>query len=390
MMVGAVALVVAAGRGERFGGTLPKQYEDLAGQPLLRHSLAALAAHPGIAGVRAVINMDDLAHYQSAAAGLDLLAPVAGGASRQESARRGLESLEDLAPERVLIHDGARPLVPATVVDRVLQALDEAPGAIAALPVTDTLKREQNGVSAGTVDRAGLWRAQTPQGFRYAEILAAHREAAGAELTDDAAVAEQAGLSVALVEGSPRNLKVTTPDDLAQAESYLAGGAGAPAEVRTGSGFDVHRFGPGDHVNLCGLRIPHDQALLGHSDADVALHALTDAMLGALGAGDIGQHFPPSDPRWRDADSARFLRHACELMTTRGGRILNVDLTVICERPKLAPHRTEMVARVAALLELEPARVSVKATTTEGLGFTGRGEGIAAQAIATLSLPGRP
>jgi len=386
MMVGAVALVVAAGRGERFGGALPKQYEVLAGRPLLRHSLAALAAHPGIAGVRAVINMDDLALYQAAAEGLGLLAPVAGGASRQESARQGLESLAELAPERVLIHDGARPLVPAPVVDRVLRALDGAPGAIAALPVTDTLKREENGLSAGTVPRAGLWQAQTPQGFRYAEILAAHREAAGAELTDDAAVAERSGLSVALVQGSPRNLKVTTPDDLARAEAYLAGGAGGPGEARVGSGFDVHRFGPGDHVNLCGLRIPHDQALLGHSDADVALHALTDAILGALGAGDIGQHFPPSDPRWRGADSALFLRHARDLVVERGGRILNVDLTVICERPKLAPHRTEMVARLAELLELEAGRVSVKATTTEGLGFTGRGEGIAAQAAATVAL----
>jgi 2-C-methyl-D-erythritol 4-phosphate cytidylyltransferase/2-C-methyl-D-erythritol 2,4-cyclodiphosphate synthase len=388
-MVGAVGLVVAAGRGERFGGARPKQYADLAGRPLLHHSLAALAGHPEIAGVRAVINMDDLALYESAAGGLDLLEPVAGGANRQESARLGLESLAELAPERVLIHDGARPLVPAAVIGRVLEALERTPGAVAALPVSDTLKREENGLSAGTVPRAGLWRAQTPQGFRYPAILAAHRAAAGAELTDDAAVAERVGLQVALVQGSPRNLKVTTPDDLERAEAYMAGAAGGPGETRAGSGFDVHRFGPGDHVNLCGLRIPHDKSLLGHSDADVALHALTDAILGALGAGDIGQHFPPSDPRWRGADSALFLRHARELVTARGGRILNLDVTVICERPKLAPHRADMVARLAELLELTPERVSVKATTTEGLGFTGRGEGIAAQAIATLRLPGR-
>jgi 2-C-methyl-D-erythritol 4-phosphate cytidylyltransferase/2-C-methyl-D-erythritol 2,4-cyclodiphosphate synthase len=388
-MVGALALVVAAGRGERFGGPRPKQYADLAGRPLLHHSLVALAGHPDIAGVRAVINMDDLALYESAASRLDLLEPVAGGASRQDSARLGLESLADHAPERILIHDGARPLVPAAVIDRVLGALDRAPGAIAALPLTDTLKREENGLSAGTVARAGLWRAQTPQGFRYPAILAAHRKAVGAELTDDAAVAERAGLAIALVHGSPRNLKITTPDDLERAEAYLAGTAGGLGEARAGSGFDVHRFGPGDHVNLCGLRIPHEQMLLGHSDADVALHALTDAILGALGAGDIGQHFPPSDPRWGGTDSAVFLRHACELVTARGGRIVNVDVTLICERPKLAPHRAAMVARLAELLELDPERVGVKATTTEGLGFTGRGEGIAAQAIASLTLPRR-
>jgi 2-C-methyl-D-erythritol 4-phosphate cytidylyltransferase/2-C-methyl-D-erythritol 2,4-cyclodiphosphate synthase len=383
----AVALVVAAGRGARFGGAQPKQYAMLAGRPLLHHGLAALAGHPAIAGVRAVIHADDLALYESAAEGLALLDPVPGGASRQDSARLGLESLEDLAPERVLIHDGARPLLPAAVIDRVLEALERTPGAVAALPVTDTLKREQDGLVADTVARQGLWRAQTPQGFHYPAILAAHRAAAGAELTDDAAVAEQAGLPVALVQGSPRNLKVTTPEDLARAETILTGAGGAAPETRAGSGFDVHRFGPGDHVNLCGLRIPHDKTLLGHSDADVALHALTDALLGALGAGDIGLHFPPTDPRWRGADSALFLRHACDLAAARGGRIVNVDVTVICEAPKLAPHRAAMVARLAELLDLAPERVNVKATTTEGLGFTGRGEGIAAQASATIVLP---
>jgi 2-C-methyl-D-erythritol 4-phosphate cytidylyltransferase/2-C-methyl-D-erythritol 2,4-cyclodiphosphate synthase len=385
----AVALVVAAGRGARFGGAQPKQYATLAGRPLLHHGLAALAGHPDIAGVRAVIHADDLALYESAAEGLSLLDPVPGGASRQDSARLGLESLEELAPERVLIHDGARPLVSAAVIDRVLQALDRTPGAVAALPVTDTLKREQDGLVADTVARQGLWRAQTPQGFHYPAILAAHRAVAGAELTDDAAVAERAGLPVALVQGSPRNLKVTTTEDLARAEAILTGAGGGAQETRSGSGFDVHRFGPGNHVTLCGVGIPHDKALLGHSDADVALHALTDALLGALGAGDIGVHFPPTDPRWRGADSALFLRHACELAAARGGRIVNVDVTVICETPKLAPHRAAMVARLAELLDLAPERVNVKATTTEGLGFTGRGEGIAAQASATLSLPRR-
>ncbi len=386
-MAGALALVVAAGRGERFGGARPKQYLPLAGKPLLHHSLSVLAGHPGIAGVRAVIQLEDRDLYDAAAEGLALLEPVAGGASRQESVRRGLRSLEQLAPDRVLIHDGARPLLPAGVIDRVLGALDQATGAIAALPVTDTLKRERQGRIVDTVSRDGLWQAQTPQGFHYQAILAAHDAAAGAALTDDAAVAEQAGLPVSLVPGSPRNLKVTTPEDLARAESMLAGAIGPARETRNGSGFDVHRFTPGDHVNLCGVRVPHDRALLGHSDADVGMHALTDAILGALAAGDIGVHFPPSEPRWRGADSAVFLTHARELVSARGGRIVNVDVTLICERPKLGPHRPAMVARLAELLAIAPERVSVKATTTEGLGFTGRAEGIAAQAIATLSLP---
>jgi 2-C-methyl-D-erythritol 4-phosphate cytidylyltransferase/2-C-methyl-D-erythritol 2,4-cyclodiphosphate synthase len=387
-MAGTVALVVAAGRGDRFGADLPKQYAPLAGRPLLRHSLSALAAHPGIGAVRAVIRNDDRDHYDRAAEGLTLLEPVPGGASRQESVREGLESLKILTPKRVLIHDGARPLLPGGVIDRVLAALDEAPGAIAALPVTDTLKRGEEGRIAGTVAREGLWRAQTPQGFHYPAILDAHRKvAASFELTDDAAVAEAAGLAVRLVEGAAENIKVTTPDDLAQAEALLAGGAALLAETRTGSGFDVHRFAPGDHVNLCGLRIPHERALLGHSDADVGLHALTDAVLGALSAGDIGQHFPPSDPQWRGADSGQFLAHARDLVAARKGRIINVDITLICESPKLAPHRDAMIERVAELLGIGTERVSVKATTTEGLGFTGRGEGIAAQATATLSLP---
>ncbi len=389
---GTVALVVAAGRGERFGGAKPKQYADLAGQPLLRHSLAALSRHPAIDRTRAVIDPNDQAFYETASAGLDLLPPVSGGASRQASVRLGLESLEDLKPEEVLIHDGARPFVPADLIDRILTALGTAPGAIAALPLADTVKREAAGSIAGrvagTVDRDRLWRAQTPQGFRYAEILAAHRAAhmaAPAEmgLTDDAAVAEQAGLAVRLVEGDPANLKVTTPADLERAARWLA----SAEEIRGGSGFDVHRFGPGDRVRLCGVDVPHDFALAGHSDADVGLHALVDAILGALAASDIGEHFPPSDPQWRGADSALFAAHARDLVAARGGRIVNVDVTLICERPKIGPHRPAMTARLAALLGIAAERVSVKATTTERLGFTGRGEGIAAQATATLALP---
>ena len=383
-MTKTVALIVAAGRGQRFGGSLPKQYASLAGVPLLRHTLRAFAEHPGIARVRAVIHPDDRDLYDAAAAGLDLEEPVSGGASRQESVLRGLESLAGEAPERVLIHDGARPFVSEAIIDRVVAALDGNAGAIAALPVVDTLKQGQEGVIQGTQDRAGLWGAQTPQGFRYNEILAAHRTAAGEELTDDAAVAERAGLAVALVDGSRENIKVTSQDDLKTAERWLRAGH---TETRVGQGFDVHAFGPGDHVTLCGIRIDHDAGLVGHSDADVGLHALTDALLGALGAGDIGSHFPPSDPQWKGADSGKFIQHARDLVAARGGRVLHLDVTLICERPKVGPHRDAMVARIAELLELAPDRISVKATTTEKLGFTGRGEGIAAQAVATIALP---
>ncbi len=381
-----VALVVAAGRGQRFGGPLPKLYAALAGRPVLTHTLARLAAHPRIDRVQAVIHPDDRALYDRAAAGLALPEPALGGPSRQDSVRLGLESLTARAPGTVLIHDGARPLVDAAVIDRVLDALDTAPGAIAALPVTATINRGADGRIASPVDRAGLWRAQTPQGFRFADILAAHRDALGRELTDDAAVAERAGLPIALVEGAPENLKVTTQNDLARAERWLAG----MHEIRVGQGFDVHRFGPGDRVMLCGIAVPHDAGLRGHSDADVGLHALTDAILGALGAGDIGQHFPPAEARWRNAESGVFLRHAGDLVAEAGGCIRHLDVTLICERPKIGPHRAAMVARIAELLGIDAGRVSVKATTTEGLGFTGRGEGIAAQAVATLALPGGP
>jgi 2-C-methyl-D-erythritol 4-phosphate cytidylyltransferase/2-C-methyl-D-erythritol 2,4-cyclodiphosphate synthase len=375
-------LVVAAGRGHRLGGALPKQYLPLAGRPVLRHSLEVFAQHPAVDAVRVVIHPDDLDLYQAAARGLDLLSPVDGGATRQDSVRLGLESLSALRPRRVLIHDAARPFADAALVQRMVSALDEGPGAIPALPVADTLKRGAEGVILETVDRHALWRAQTPQAFRYDEILAAHRAAAGRELTDDAAVAEAAGLSVALVPGAEENFKVTTEADLRRAERLLA----PAADIRCGNGYDVHRFGLGDRVMLCGVKIPHDQGLEGHSDADVGLHALTDAILGAIGAGDIGQHFPPGDPRWRGAESSRFLAHAASLVAARGGRLLSLDVTIICERPKVGPHRAAMVQRIAEILGLDPARVSVKATTTEGLGFTGRREGIAAQATATVAL----
>jgi 2-C-methyl-D-erythritol 4-phosphate cytidylyltransferase/2-C-methyl-D-erythritol 2,4-cyclodiphosphate synthase len=379
-----IALVVAAGRGTRLGAPLPKQYLSLGGVAVLRHSVTALLEHSAISGVRVVIHPDDREIYDTATAGLDLLPPVSGGAQRQDSVRNGIESLAAQSPDLVLIHDGARPFLGRAVIDRVLEALVDHPGAIAALPVRDTVKRGDAGCIVTTLDRSALWRAQTPQGFHFAAIRAAHHDAAGLELSDDAAVAERAGLSVALVEGSEDNFKVTTMDDLARAERQLATGLG---DVRTGQGFDVHAFGPGDHVFLCGVEVNHSHGLVGHSDADVGLHALTDAVLGAIGAGDIGMHFPPSDPKWRGAPSHRFLRHAAGLVTSAGGVIAHVDVTLICERPKIGPHREAMTARIAEILNLDRSRVSVKATTTEQLGFTGRGEGIAAQAVATIRLP---
>jgi len=384
-MTNSIALIVAAGSGTRLGGEVPKQYLPLAGRAVLLHSVETFLHHPAISGVRAVISPEHRALYDGAIAGLPVLPPVVGGASRQDSVRNGLESLSDLQPDRVLIHDAARPFLTAEIIDRTLAALDDAPGAVVAVPVTDTLKRGQDGRVAGTVDRSALWRAQTPQAFHYAEILAAHRRAKGAAMTDDAAVAEAAGLPVTLVMGADDNFKITTADDLWRAQRQVGAAA---QEFRTGTGYDVHRFAVGDGVTICGVRIPHDQSLEGHSDADVGLHALTDAILGTIGAGDLGSHFPPGDPQWRGADSAQFLTHAAGLVAAKGGRIAHVDVTLICERPKIAPHRAAMITRIAAILGLDEGRVSVKATTTEGLGFTGRREGIAAQAVATIALPG--
>jgi 2-C-methyl-D-erythritol 4-phosphate cytidylyltransferase / 2-C-methyl-D-erythritol 2,4-cyclodiphosphate synthase len=378
-----VALVVASGRGERFGGAWPKQYLPLAGKPLLRHCLERFCRHAGIDRVRAVVHPEDAELYAAAAEGLELLDPVPGGATRQDSVRLGLESLAEDAPGLVLIHDGVRPLLAPAVIDRVLQGLRAHAAVLPALPVTDTLKRSDDGMVAGTIDRTCLYRAQTPQGFVYETILQAHRRFAGAALTDDAALAEAHGLAVALVPGDEDNVKITEPADLARAERLL----GASLRCCTGLGFDVHRLAPGEGIVLLGVRVPCRLRLVGHSDADVGLHALTDALLGTLGAGDIGSHFPPSDARWAGADSAIFLMHARDLVASAGGRIEHVDVTLVCEQPRIGPHRAAMTARVAELLGLSAHRVSIKATTTEHLGFTGRGEGIAAQAIATVRLP---
>jgi 2-C-methyl-D-erythritol 4-phosphate cytidylyltransferase/2-C-methyl-D-erythritol 2,4-cyclodiphosphate synthase len=379
------ALVVAAGRGSRFGSARPKQYLSLGTWPVLRYSLTALAAHPRIDAVKAVIHPDDEESYAAAARGLDLAAPAHGGETRQESVRRGLESLAETGVEKVLIHDGARPFIDAGLIDRVIAGLDPADGAIPGVPVVDTLKQAPEGRIAGTVPRADLWRAQTPQGFGYSAIRRAHGQAVTrSDLTDDAQVAEAAGLDVVMVPGDEDNLKITTQEDRERAERYLM----RTMETRVGQGFDVHAFAdaPGP-VRLCGVDIPHGQGLAGHSDADVGLHVIVDAILGALAEGDIGQHFPPTDPQWKAADSAKFLTYARDLAADRGARIVNVDVTLICERPKLGAHRETMTERVAGLLGIARDRVSVKATTTERLGFTGRREGIAGQAVATLQVP---
>ena len=374
----AVALVVAAGRGKRFGPGAPKQYRLLGGRTVLERSLRAFLEHPAIDRVQAVIHRDDRALYDNATAGLDLPEPAFGGPTRQSSVRLGLEALAARPPRCVAIHDAARPLVDAAAVSRALAALDSHAGAVAATPVRDTLKRLAGETVVETVPRESLWRARTPQAFRFDDILAAHRAVTETDLPDDAAVAERAGLSVVAVECAADNLKIATEEDLALAERLL------PRTLRVGNGFDVHRFAPGGGVTLCGVTIPHDRRLVGHSDADVALHAVADALLGAVAAGDIGALFPSGDPRWAGQDSAFFLRRSCEAVAAASGRVLHVDLTLICERPRIAPYRAAMRERLAALLRLPDGAVSVKATTTDGLGFAGRIEGIAAQATATV------
>jgi len=381
-------LIVAAGSGERFGGSIPKQYQDLAGQPILRRSVLAFLKHPHIDHVQVVYSPSHRDLYDKALGDLNLPEPVTGGASRQDSVRLGLEALAQAEKfDFVMIHDAARPLVDAATITAVRKALDHNQGAIAAKPLVDTLKRSKDGhihIEA-TIDRNNLWQAHTPQAFHFDVILAAHRAAKGSQLTDDAAVAEQADIPVTLVPSNPDNMKITNPDDLNRATRLLGQNYG---DIRTGMGFDVHRLIPGDHIMLCGVAIPHNFTAEGHSDADVGLHALVDALLGAMSAGDIGTHFPPSDPQWKGKESAHFVRHAVGMVSERGGIIANADITILCEAPKVGPHREAMVKRIAELLEISTTRVSVKATTTERLGFTGRGEGIAAQAVATVRFPG--
>jgi 2-C-methyl-D-erythritol 4-phosphate cytidylyltransferase/2-C-methyl-D-erythritol 2,4-cyclodiphosphate synthase len=384
-MPGTTALIVAAGRGTRAGagpGAAPKQYAVVGGKPVLRWAVETFLGHPQISQVRVVIHAADRERYDMAMSGLALPPPVAGADTRQGSVRLGLDACAKDAPDRVLIHDAARPFLSAGLIARVVAALDQAEASAPMLAVSDTLRRKSDG-HFEVVPRDALLRTQTPQGFRFAPIREAHHRFAHMVVTDDIAIAELAGLSVQAVAGEEANMKLTTAEDFALAER-LARGA---MEMRTGTGFDVHRFVAGDHVWLCGVRVPHTQGLEGHSDADAGLHALTDAILGAIAEGDIGMHFPPSDPRWRGAPSHLFLAHAAELMRQKGGTIAHVDVTLICEKPKIGPQRDAMRARIAEILGVDLARVSVKATTTEGLGFTGRGEGLAAQAIATVRLP---
>ena len=372
------AILVAAGSGSRFGSARPKQFAEVAGRPVLRHAAEALLRDGAV-----LQPVGDPAAIGAALAGLEHRPVVAGGDSRQASVLAGLLALQADPPDVVLVHDGCRPWIPPGTVRALLAALDDGHhGAIPAVPVADTLKRAVDGVIAGTVDRAGLFRAQTPQAFPFAALLKAHRVAPPGA-TDDAGLIEQAGGQVALVPGSEDNIKLTYPEDLVRLQRILAG-ALLP---HVGTGFDVHVLEAGRPLILCGVTVPHERGLAGHSDADVGIHALCDAIYGALAEGDIGRHFPPSEQQWKDADSARFLRHAAARVAARGGMLIHADVTLICERPKITPHAPAMTARLAELLDVPAGRVSVKATTTERLGFTGRMEGIAAQAAATVLLP---
>lgn len=372
-----VALLVAAGSGSRFGLGLPKQYTLLAGKPVLRWAVEALLPH-----VTVLQPVGDPALVGPALAGLSTLPSVPGGVTRQESVWAGLQALLPYAPDLVLIHDAARPLIPSGTIPALLEALRTHHGAIPAAAISDTLKRAADGLILATVPRDGLYRAQTPQAFRFPDLIRLHQNAPlGA--TDDALMLEAAGLPVALVAGSDDNIKLTFPEDLVRLERLLS----LTLQPRVGTGFDVHVLVPDRRLMLCGIEIPHSSGLLGHSDADVGLHALCDAIYGALAEGDIGRHFPPSESAWKDADSARFLVHAAERIKARGGILSNADVTLICEQPKITPHAPAMIARIASLMGVDPGRISVKATTSERLGFTGRGEGIAAQAAVTVLLP---
>lgn len=378
-------LIVAGGRGSRFGGPLPKQYTALHGKTVLRRTIERLQALAPNALIQTVIHPDDEQLYRKSVDGLqNLLPPTHGGTERQDSVRHGLKALAPHKPDYVMIHDAARPFVDAATINRLTEALASHEGGIAGVPIVDALWRTDAGDLCEAVDRTAMWRGQTPQAFRFEAILNAHQQTKGQALADDAAVARAAGLSVAMVEGSETCFKITTADDLQKAEQHLMTQL---SDTRTGTGFDVHAFEDGDAVILCGVTVPHTHKLKGHSDADVGLHALTDAILGAIGEGDIGDHFPPSDPQWKGAPSDLFLRHATKLVLGKGGIISHLDLTLICEAPKIGPHRAAMRSAVAAIVGIGEDRVSIKATTTEKLGFTGRREGIAALGTATVRLP---
>jgi len=369
------AIIVAAGRGTRAGGDLPKQWQSLRGSPVISHTYNALRDE--VDEICIVLHPDDIDHWNALGIAADHIA--IGGATREASVRAGLDALAKSPPDRVLIHDAARPLVSKAIIRDVIAALDTHQGAAPALAVTDALWTGKNGLVNGVQDRTGLYRAQTPQGFHFNDIYQAHKDLTS-PAPDDVSVARAAGIDVALVAGSERNLKITSFADFELVNNML----GNEMDVRCGNGYDVHRFGEGDHVWLCGIKVPHGRSLQGHSDADVGMHAVTDAIYGALGMGDIGQHFPPSDPQWKGAESHIFLRHAVSLATENGYKISNVDCTLVCEFPKIGPHQPAMKAALAAIINISADRISVKATTSERLGFTGREEGIAALATATL------
>jgi 2-C-methyl-D-erythritol 4-phosphate cytidylyltransferase / 2-C-methyl-D-erythritol 2,4-cyclodiphosphate synthase len=382
------AILVAAGRGLRAGAGGPKQYRTVGGKTVIFRAMEPFSTHPQVCAVQPVLNLDDAPLFNEAARGLRHEPPAAGGATRQASVLAGLEALAAQRPDIVLIHDAARPFVSQALISRAIDAASRTGAAIPVIPVADTIKLvDGDGDIEATPERARLRIAQTPQAFRFDVILDAHRRAAREELrefTDDAAIAEWAGLTVATFEGDAANMKLTTPEDFVREEARLASLLG---DIRTGTGYDVHAFGAGDHLMICGVRVPHTKGFLAHSDGDVGLHALVDAILGALADGDIGSHFPPSDPQWKGASSDRFLKYAIDRVTARGGRIANLEVTLICERPKIGPLRDQMRARIAEISGVDVSRVAVKATTSERLGFTGREEGIAATASATIRLP---
>jgi 2-C-methyl-D-erythritol 4-phosphate cytidylyltransferase/2-C-methyl-D-erythritol 2,4-cyclodiphosphate synthase len=382
------AIIVAAGRGLRAGSGGPKQYRTLAGRAVISRAMQPFCEHVEVFAVQPVLNPDDFAMFNEAVSALRYHTPANGGATRQASVHAGLEALADHAPEIVLIHDAARPFVTPALISRAIVAAGITGAAVPAVPVTDTIKQVNDaGHVEATPDRARLRSAQTPQAFRFDVILDAHRRAARegrTDFTDDAALAEWAGLTVTTFEGDPANMKLTTPEDFVREEARLAAALG---DIRMGTGYDVHAFGDGDHLMICGVRVPHSRGFLAHSDGDVGLHALVDAILGALADGDIGSHFPPSDDKWKGAASDKFLKYAIDRVTARGGRVANLEVTMICERPKIGPLRDVMRARIAEITGVAVSRVAVKATTSERLGFTGREEGIAATASATIRLP---
>ncbi len=388
-----ICIIVAAGSGLRFGEKTPKQYLNLAGKPMLSHSVSTFSNHPDIDAVQVVYNPQDADLYNKSVKGMNVLPPVAGGKTRQESVRLGLEAIEKFSPKKVLIHDAARPLVTSDIITRVIAAIDKHKAIIPALHVEDTLKKTANGKILHTINRSDLMRAQTPQGFVYEDILESHRSVQEHEFTDDSAIEEHLGNQVTIIEGSQMNFKITTNEDLKRAEKLME--IEMPLEVRTGTGFDVHKFcqpklESNNFIMLCGVKVPHHNSLEGHSDADVGLHSIVDALLGTICAGDIGEHFPPSDAKYKGMASCKFLEHTKTLLDEKSAKINNIDVTIICEKPKISPFKNEMRETVAKILAISPSRVSIKATTTEGLGFTGRKEGIAAQAIATITLRTAP